>query len=190
MNSTDADVRGRLGCLMRNGFRSTHLDFHLNTRPEAADDRHEAIQSKTARDLHCECARSPPPRCRLAMRFTHAQLDPVERFDDFGGQDGLELLPSAFSHPVRDKHFRCPALGSSSPHLRQSLQPVLDQLDLAVRCLIPLVTTPEKLVVSKQAGYVPRFLALGQSSHKSSGLFVQHHRYTHSDRTAFIAGAG
>ena len=68
-------------------------DLHLDTRPESANDRHKAIHGETARDPHFKSARSPPPAIPGAsVCGAHGQVFPVERLDDFGGQDGFELF--------------------------------------------------------------------------------------------------
>src|SRR6058998_339572 len=84
---------------MRGCFSAMHPDFHFHPRPEPVDDRHEAVHGE-------------PPQLRMAdagevcgcnpgavVRGPHSQVFAIERLDDLGGQNRLELLRVRVSAP-------------------------------------------------------------------------------------------
>jgi hypothetical protein len=95
-------------CLGRHCFTAPHSDSHFHTRPEPVDDRHEAIDCEPP-EVGIANAREVGRRNPgAAVRCAHAQTVAVERLDDFGGQDGLELSGICFSCPRSRKTFPLP----------------------------------------------------------------------------------
>jgi len=79
------------GHILRDGFSQLHPDFHFHAQPEPVEDRHQAIDSETpeirvadTREVGCRNAGAP-------MSRAHAQAFPIERLDDFGGKDRLDM---------------------------------------------------------------------------------------------------
>ena len=73
-------------------FNAMHADFHFDARAEAVEDRHQAINGE-ATEIGVADAREVR-RCnaRSGVSRAHGQLVSVQRLDDFGGQDALELV--------------------------------------------------------------------------------------------------
>jgi len=88
-------------------------DSHFHARPEPVEDRHQAIDGEAAeiriadtREVGCRDPGAP-------MSRAHAQAFPIERLDDFGSEDCLELLgirvlvpEVAENTPAPAHHFR------------------------------------------------------------------------------------
>jgi hypothetical protein len=80
------------------GRRPPHLHRHLDPRPEPIDDPHKAIDRKT---VQVRVADTREIRCRNAgpiMRLPNAQALAVERLDNLGGQERLELPDIRIRH--------------------------------------------------------------------------------------------
>src|SRR5258706_7020215 len=98
---------------MRNCFTAPHSDPHFHTRPEPVDDRHQAIDCE-ASEVGIANAREVGRRNPgAAVCCAHAQTVPVERLNDFSGQDGLELLGVCILMPEVAKNI------SAAPHYLQ-----------------------------------------------------------------------
>src|SRR5208282_5185618 len=78
--------------LLGDCFSATHAHLYLDARAEPVDDRHEAINGEPS-EVRVADAREVGRRNACApVRPPHGQVFPIERLNDFGGQDGLELL--------------------------------------------------------------------------------------------------
>jgi len=86
-------------------FYAPDFHFHLDARSQPVDDRHEAIDGEAPEVGVAYARKVSRRRARAAMRPTHAQAFPVERLDDFGGQDGLELLGIGVFVPEVAEHI-------------------------------------------------------------------------------------
>jgi len=72
--------------------RGTHSDSYLDARPEPVDDRHKAIDRETVQGCVADAREVGRGDAGTAMRGADSQAFTVERLDDFGCQDGLELI--------------------------------------------------------------------------------------------------
>jgi len=115
-------------------FSASHFDLHFHSRPEPVDDRHEAIDGEPPEVRVADAREVGRRNPGAALCAADAQALPVERLDDFRGQDGLELIGIGILVSEVAKNI------SASPHYFQlfafhrnisfkSLQTVLDQID-------------------------------------------------------------
>src|ERR1022692_1503178 len=70
---------------------AAHLDRHIHTRPEPADDRHQAVHRETAQVSLADAREIGRRYPGSKLRRTNSQPFTVERLDDLAGQNCLEL---------------------------------------------------------------------------------------------------
>lgn len=90
-------------------------DLHLDARSEPVDDRHEAIHGEPPEVRIADAREVRRRNAGAAVRGAHSQVFPVERLDDFGGQDSLELFSIGVLMPEVAEHI------AASPHHFQLL---------------------------------------------------------------------
>jgi hypothetical protein len=73
-------------------FCAPHSDFNLDPRAEPINDGHKAIDGEPFEVCIADAREVGGGNSRAAVRRAHAQSLPVERLDDFGRQNRLELL--------------------------------------------------------------------------------------------------
>ena len=115
-------------------FHAPDFQFHIDARSEPVDDRHEAIHGEAPEVRITNAREVGRRRARAAMRAAHAQAFPVERLDDFGGQDRLELFDIRILMPQIAEHV--PA--AASPDCEHALYVSFDLSILSFWMAVPL----------------------------------------------------
>jgi hypothetical protein len=80
------------------GRRPPHLHRHLDPRPEPIDDPHKAIDRKTVQVRVADPREIRRRNAGPIMRLPNAQALAVERLDNLGGQERLELPDIRIRH--------------------------------------------------------------------------------------------
>jgi hypothetical protein len=72
-------------------FSPAHPDFHFDVRPEPVENRHQAIDGEAAEIGAADTREVGGRNSGAGMSRADAQAFPIERLDDSGGKDRLEL---------------------------------------------------------------------------------------------------
>ena len=77
---------------MRRQHGRSNLQFHFDARAESVDDRKQAIKREAIKVCIADTGEICGRYAGTLLRGAHGQLFLVQRLDDFGGQQGIELL--------------------------------------------------------------------------------------------------
>jgi len=97
---------------LRDAFRAPHPDLNLDARAQAVDDRHEAIDREPPEVRIADAREVGRRNASTRLRGANSQLFPIERLDDFGREQGLELFGIGSVVPQIAEH-----IAASSHHL-------------------------------------------------------------------------
>jgi len=73
-------------------FGAPHADFHVDARTGPVDDRHQATDSEPPEVRIADAREIGRRNAGSIVRGAQGKTIPIERLDDFGGEDGLEQL--------------------------------------------------------------------------------------------------
>jgi len=77
---------------MRDILGAAYADFYVNARTKAVEDRYEAIEGKAAKVGIADAREIGSSDAGSTMGGAYGQIFTVQRLNDFGCQDGLELF--------------------------------------------------------------------------------------------------
>src|SRR5260370_36598281 len=78
--------------LILSRFGPAHADLYLHARPQAVDDRYEPINGEAVKVRIADAREVRRRNACAGVRGAHRQPVSIERLDDFGRQDRLELF--------------------------------------------------------------------------------------------------
>jgi hypothetical protein len=90
-----------------------HPSLHLDARAEQVEDRREAIDGEPPEVRMADAREAGRRNTGSTVRSAHGRAFPVERLNDFGGQDGLELLCARLLVPEVAERMPLPRTTSS-----------------------------------------------------------------------------